>query len=673
MKNYQTGQIRNLGVVAHGGAGKTSLVEALLFNTGVLSRLGRVEDGTTTSDYHPEETSRQITVHTSLVPCESNGVKVNLLDTPGFSDFIGEVKGALRVSDAAMFVVSAVDGVEVQHEIIWDIADQYNLPRIVFINKMDRENANFERVLDDLKSKFKANFVPVQIPIGSFSTFNGVVDIINAKAYTGEGKGKETGIPGDLEDDIASYREQLIEAAAEGDDDLTMKYLEGEELTPDEIKDGLKKSVALGKAVLVLAGSATKNTGVAQLLDVIINYLPAPQENEGPMAALVFKTIADPFVGKMNFLKVMSGKFKSDTTVYNSSKEKNEKIGNVLFVRGKNTVQTDVVNCGDMAVVVKLQDTGTGDTLCDRDKHVVLERIDFPVPTLTVAISPKSKNDEDKLGDAISKLLEEDQTMRVEKNTEIKQTLLTGMGELHINILVEKLKRRYGVDVVLAEPKVPYRETIRSKVEVEGKHKKQSGGRGQYGHVWIRFEPNPEEEFTFTEEVFGGSVPRQYFPAVEKGLREAINDGVLAGFPTTGLKATLYDGSYHNVDSSEMAFKIAAHLAFKKGAMLAKPVLLEPIMNVEVRVPENNMGDIISDFNTKRGRVLGTESEGKQTIVKATCPLSEMYRYAIDLKSITQGRGSFKMEFSSYEEVPGRQAEDIIKKAKAEAEAEKEK
>ncbi|TEB15461.1 Elongation factor G [Pelotomaculum sp. FP] len=673
MKNYQTGQIRNLGVVAHGGAGKTSLVEALLFNTGVLSRLGRVEDGTTTSDYHPEETSRQITVHTSLVPCESNGVKVNLLDTPGFSDFIGEVKGALRVSDAAMFVVSAVDGVEVQHEIIWDIADQYNLPRIVFINKMDRENANFERVLDDLKSKFKANFVPVQIPIGSFSTFNGVVDIINAKAYTGEGKGKETGIPGDLEDDIASYREQLIEAAAEGDDDLTMKYLEGEELTPDEIKDGLKKSVALGKAVLVLAGSATKNTGVAQLLDVIINYLPAPQENEGPMAALVFKTIADPFVGKMNFLKVMSGKFKSDTTVYNSSKEKNEKIGNVLFVRGKNTVQTDVVNCGDMAVVVKLQDTGTGDTLCDRDKHVVLERIDFPVPTLTVAISPKSKNDEDKLGDAISKLLEEDQTMRVEKNTEIKQTLLTGMGELHINILVEKLKRRYGVDVVLAEPKVPYRETIRSKVEVEGKHKKQSGGRGQYGHVWIRFEPNPEEEFTFTEEVFGGSVPRQYFPAVEKGLREAINDGVLAGFPTTGLKATLYDGSYHNVDSSEMAFKIAAHLAFKKGAMLAKPVLLEPIMNVEVWVPENNMGDIISDFNTKRGRVLGTESEGKQTIVKATCPLSEMYRYAIDLKSITQGRGSFKMEFSSYEEVPGRQAEDIIKKAKAEAEAEKEK
>jgi elongation factor G len=671
LKNYQTGQIRNLGVVAHGGAGKTSLVEALLFNTGVLSRLGRVEDGTTTADYHPEETARQITVHTSLVPCESNGVKVNLLDTPGFSDFIGEVKSALRVSDTAMFVVSAVDGVEVQHEIIWDIADQYELPRIVFINKMDRENANFDRVLDDLKSKFKANFVPVQIPIGSFSTFNGVIDIINEKAYTGDGKGKETGNPGDLEDEVASYREQLIEAAAEGDDDLTMKYLEGEELTPDEIKDGLKKSVALGKAVLVLSGSATKNTGVAQLLDIIINYLPAPQENEGTMAALVFKTIADPFVGKMNFLRVMSGNFKSDTVVYNTKKEKNEKIGNVLFVRGKTTVQTDVVPCGDMAVVVKLQDTGTGDTLCDKDKRVVLEGIDFPTPTLTVAISPKSKNDEDKLGDAISKLLEEDQTMRVEKNTEIKQTLLTGMGELHINIMVEKLKRRYGVDVVLADPKVPYRETIRSKVEVEGKHKKQSGGRGQYGHVWIRFEPAPEGDFVFSEEVFGGAVPRQYFPAVEKGLREVINEGVLAGYPTTGLKATLYDGSYHNVDSSEMAFKIAAHLAFKKGALLAKPALLEPIMNVEVRVPENNMGDIISDFNTRRGRVLGTESEGRQTVVKATCPLSEMYRYAIDLKSMTQGRGSFTMQFNDYEEVPARQAEEIIKKHKAEAEAEK--
>lgn len=670
MKNYQTEQIRNLGVVAHGGAGKTSLVEAMLFNTGVLSRLGRVEDGTTVSDYHPEETSRQITVHTSLVPCEWNGVKINLLDTPGFSDFIGEVKSALRVSDCTLFVVSAVDGVEVQHEVIWDIASEIKLPKIVFINKMDRENADFEKVLDDLKKKFKTNFVPVQIPIGSFNTFDGVVDIINAKGYTGEGRGNESAVPGDLADKVAEYREKLIEAAAEGDDDLIMKYLEGEELSNEEIKDGLKKSLAQEKVVLVLAGSATKNIGVAQLLDFVKDYLPAPEKNDGIMAALVFKTIADPYVGKMNFLRVFSGTLKSDAVVYNSSKEKNEKIGNVLYVRGKNTVQTNSVPTGDLAVVVKLQDTGTGDTLCEKDKTVVLEGIDFPVPTLTVAIAPKSKSDEDKLGDAVSKNLEEDPTLRVEKNTETKQTLLTGMGELHLNIMVEKLKRKYGVDVVMTDPKVPYRETIRSKVEVEGKHKKQSGGRGQYGHVWIRFEPT-EEEFIFEEEIFGGSVPRQYFPAVEKGLREAITEGVLAGYPTTGLKATLYDGSYHTVDSSELAFKIAAHLAFKKGATQAKPVLLEPIMYVEVQVPENFMGDIISDFNTKRGRVLGTESKGRQIMIKANVPLAEMYRYAIDLKSITQGRGSFKMEFSSYEEVPARLADDIIKKAKAEAEAEK--
>jgi len=670
LKNYQTGQIRNLGMVAHGGSGKTSLVEAMLFNTGVLSRLGRVEDGTTAADYHAEEIARQVTVHTTLVPCEWNGCKVNILDTPGFSDFIGEVKGALRVVDTVAFVVSAVDGVEVQHEVIWELADQYHLPRIVFINKMDRENANFDKVIADLKEKFGANFVPVQIPIGSFSTFTGIVDIINQKAYTGEGKGKEAPVPDDLADEVAVYRDQLIEAAAEGDDELTMKYLEGEELTLDEIKDGLRKSMALGKFVPVLAGSATKNMGAAQLLEFITAYLPAPKAEPGPLAALVFKTLADPYVGKMNFLRVFSGQLKSDSTVYNSSKEKTEKIGNMLFVRGKSNVQTDVALAGDMAVVVKLQDTGTGDTLCEKDKPVVLEGIDLPVPTLSVAIAPKSKNDEDKLGDSIAKLLEEDQTLKVEKNTEIKQTLLTGMGELHLNIMVEKLKRRYGVDVVMSDPKVPYRETIRAKVEVEGKHKKQSGGRGQFGHVWIRFEPAPEE-FIFSEEVFGGSVPRQYFPAVEKGLREVMVEGVLAGYPTSGLKATLYDGSYHNVDSSELAFKIAASLAFKKGIALAKPVLLEPIMNVEVNVPNPFMGDIISDFNTKRGRVLGTEQAGRRTIIKAQVPLSEMYRYAIDLKSMTQGRGSFTMEFSSYEEVPGRLADDIIKKAKAEAEEEK--
>lgn len=666
MKNYQSNQLRNVAVVAHGGSGKTSLVEAMLFNTGVLSRLGKVEDGTTTSDYHPEETARKMTIHTSLVPVEWNNNKINLLDTPGFSDFIGEVKGALRVADSALFVVSAVDGVQVQHEVIWDMAG--DLPKFVVINKMDRENANFEKVLDDLKDKFGANFVPVQIPIGSFTDFSGVVNVMDGKAYIGDGKGKETEVPGDLADAVEVYRESLIEAAAEGDDVLTMKYLEGEQLTSEEIVDGFRKTVAMGKVVPVLTCSATKNIGVAQLVDFLVAYAPAPKVEEGPMASLVFKTIADPYVGKMNFLRVFRGQLKADAPVLNVKKDKPEKIGQILYVRGKQSVQTDVVPCGDLAVLVKLQDTSTGDTLADKDKPMELEGIDFPTPTLTVAVAPKSKNDEDKLGDALLKLMDEDPTVKVQKNTETKQTLLITMGEAQTQIMVDRLKKKYGVDVVLEEAKVPYRETIRKKVEVEGKHKKQSGGRGQYGHVWIRFEPT-DEHFVFAEEVFGGAVPKNYFPAVEKGLREAMEEGVLAGFPVTGIKATLYDGSYHPVDSSEMAFKIAAHLAFKKGCEQASPVLLEPIQNVEVTVPEQFMGDIISDFNTKRGRVLGTEPMGKLVKIRAQVPLSEMYRYAIDLKSMTQGRGYFTMEFYDYEEFSGREAEMVIKKAREEREA----
>ncbi|SHE38237.1 elongation factor G [Desulforamulus putei] len=668
MKNYQSNQLRNVAVVAHGGSGKTSLVEAMLFNTGTLSRLGRVEDGTTVSDYHPEETARKMTIHTSLVPVEWNNTKINLLDTPGFSDFIGEVKGSLRVADGALFVVSAVDGVQVQHEVIWDMCNE--MPKIVVINKMDRENANFDKVLEDLKAKFGANFVPIQLPIGAFTDFSGVVNVMDQKAFTGDGKGKETPVPEDLADQIEVYREALVEAAAEGDDELTMKYLEGEELTPDEIKDGFRKCLAQGKVVPVLACSATKNIGVAQILDFLAAYFPAPKVEEGPVAALVFKTIADPYVGKMNFIRVFRGQLKNDSAIVNVTKDKPEKIGQILYVRGKATSQTDVVPCGDLAVLVKLQDTNTGDTLADKDKPMELEGIEFPVPTLTTAVAPKSKNDEDKLGDALLKLTEEDPTIKVQKNTETKQTLLITMGEAQTQIMVDRLKKKYGVDVVLEEPKVPYRETIRKKVEVEGKHKKQSGGRGQYGHVWIRFEPT-DEHFVFAEEVFGGAVPKNYFPAVEKGLREAMEEGVLAGFPVTGLKATLYDGSYHPVDSSEMAFKIAAHLAFKKGCEQASPVLLEPIQNVEVTVPEQFMGDIISDFNTKRGRVLGTEPMGKLVKIRAQVPLSEMYRYAIDLKSMTQGRGSFTMEFYSYEEFSGREAEMVIKKAREEKEANK--
>lgn len=659
MKNYQSNQLRNVAVVAHGGSGKTSLVEAMLFNAGTLSRLGRVEDGTTVSDYHPEETARKMTIHTSLVPVEWNNTKINLLDTPGFSDFIGEVKGSLRVADGALFVVSAVDGVQVQHEVIWDMADE--LPKIVVINKMDRENANFDKILDNLKAKFGANFVPIQLPIGAFTDFSGVVNVMEQKAFTGDGKGKEIPVPGDLADQMEVYREAMVEAAAEGDDELTMKYLEGEELTLDEIKDGFRKSLALGKFVPVLSCSATKNIGVAQILDFLAAYFPAPQVEEGPVAALVFKTIADPYVGKMNFFRVFRGQLKNDSAVVNVTKDKAEKIGQILYVRGKTTVQTDVVPCGDLAVLVKLQDTSTGDTLADKDKPLELEGIEFPVPTLTTAVAPKSKNDEDKLGDALLKLTEEDPTIKVQKNTETKQTMLITMGEAQTQIMVDRLKKKYGVDVVLEEARVPYRETIRKKVEVEGKHKKQSGGRGQYGHVWIRFEPT-DEHFVFGEEVFGGAVPRNFFPAVEKGLREALEEGVLAGFPVTGLKATLYDGSYHPVDSSEMAFKIAGSMAFKEGAKKAKPVLLEPIFKVEVTVPEEYMGDIIGDLNSRRGRIEGMEARSGAQVIRGFVPLSEMFGYATDLRSRTQGRGTYSMQFSHYDELPKAIAEGVITK-----------
>lgn len=673
MKNYPSSQIRNIGVVAHGGAGKTSLTEAMLFNTGVINRLGRVEDGTTTADYHPEEINRQVTIHATPVPCEWKNSKLNVIDTPGYSDFIAEVKGALRVVDGSLFVVSAVDGVEVQTDVIWDFASAANLPRVVFINKMDRENANFYKVLDELRESFGANIVPAQLPIGQALDFSGVVDLLENKAYSfADGKAKEIPVPGDMADDVSENREKLIEAAVEADDELMMKYLEGEELTPEEITAGLAKGLKEAKVFPVLCGSATKNMAVTSLMDFLVKYFPAPEVEGGkPFSGLVWKTLADPYVGKMNFIRVYTGSLKGDSNMFNPNKDRTEKIGQVLYVRGKTTAPTPEVPAGDIAVLVKLQETGTGDTLCDKESKVVLEGIEFPEPTFSVAISPKSKGDEDKLGTAISKTLEEDPAVRLKKSVETKETILTGMGETHLDIIIDRMKRRYGVDVTVDTPKVPYRETIRSTVQVEGKHKKQTGGHGQYGHVWIRFEPLPDGDFEFSEEVFGGAVPKNYFPAVEKGLRESLFEGVLAGYPVSGIKAVLYDGSYHPVDSSEMAFKIAAGLAFKKGVQQAKPVLLEPIMEVEVTVPENFMGDIISDFNTKRGRVLGMEPAGKTTKVKAMVPLAEMYRYAIDLKSMTQGRGYFRMEFTGYEEVPARLAEDVVKKAKAAQEAEK--
>lgn len=682
MKVYPTAKIRNIALVGHGGTGKTSLAEAMIYNTGATKRLGKVDDGNTVADFLPEETKKKITISTSLIPCEYREHKINVLDTPGYADFYFEVVGALKVVDSMLVVLSAAAGVEVQTEIVWD--DYPDIPKLAFINKMDRENADFYKVLDEMKSTFADNIVAVQLPIGAEENFRGIVDLIKMKALIfepGTGKISEEEIPAEMMDDVETYKEELIEAAAEANDDLLTKYLEGEELSDEEIKAGIKEAAASGSAVFVFCGSAINNIAVSSLMDFCVDCGATPDRNalvEGkniesePLAAQVFKTIADPYIGRLTMFRLFTGQMKADGVVYNVNKEKDEKISQLLIMTGKEQATVPEISPGDIAAVAKLSVTSTGDTLTIKSSPVTMEAIKFPEPTLSMAIEPKSKGDEDKLSGAIQRLLEEDPTISVEKNTETKQTILKTMGDTHADILIDKLSRKFGVDVVSKEMKIPYRETIRSTVETEGKHKKQSGGHGQYGHVWIKFEPSTEGEFQFEENVFGGSVPRQYFPAVEKGLIEAMEEGVLAGYPVTNLKATLYDGSYHSVDSSEMAFKMAARLAFRKGVEAAKPVLLEPIMNVEIEVPDAYMGDIIGDLNSKRGRVQGMEPAGKKQMIKAQVPLGEMARYTIDLKSMTQGRGKFKMDFSHYEEVPAQNADKIIEKARQEKE-EKEK
>ncbi len=684
MKVYETDRLRNLAIIGHGGAGKTSLVEAMLFNAGHTTRLGRVDEGNATTDYLPEEIKRKISVSTTMAPCEWKECKINILDTPGYADFFSEVKSALRVVDSIMTVVEAVAGVEVQTEIGWQEANRVKLPKMIFINKMDRENANFDRVLDQVKDILKCNAVPVELPIGSETQFSGIVDLLTMKAYryNKDGSYQEQEIPGDLLSAAQEAHQNLMEAAAEGDDELLMRYLDGETLTGEEIFTGLKKAFQSQSLVPVLCGSSLNNIGIRHLMDFIVNVIPSPADlaepganpQQEPLAALVYKTMADPYVGKVSFFRVFGGVLKSDSQVYNANKEKEEKIAQLFVMRGKQQENVTEVKAGDLAAVAKLQETGTGNTLCRKDKVIILPGIDFPEPNLSFAIEPKSKVDEDKLGSAMAKLVEADPTIRLSKNTETKETILTGMGDTHLEIVLERLQQKFGVEVTSKKPKIPYRETIRSTVQSEGRHKKQTGGRGQFGHVWMTLEPMPEGDFEFAEKVFGGAVPRQYYPAVEKGVREALNEGVLAGYPVTGLRATLYDGSFHPVDSSELAFKLAAILSFKNGMEKANPVLLEPVMNVEVTVPEQFMGDIMGDFNSRRGRILGMESrDGGVQVIRATAPLAELADYAIVLKSITQGRGTFKMEFFQYDETPARLAEEIIEKHKAELEKEREK
>ncbi|MBE3593282.1 MAG: elongation factor G [Thermoanaerobacter sp.] len=672
MKDYKTNQIRNVGLVSHGGAGKTTLTEAFLFNTKVIDRMGRVENGTTVSDYDPEEIARQISISTSVIPVEWRECKINILDMPGYFDFFGEVVSGLRVVDSVIIPVCAASGVEVGTEKVFNMAKKNKLPIIFFINKMDRENADYFKALNQLIDKFGNKVIPLTFPIGSEQSFKGYVDVLTQKAYVYDEKGvKETEVPADLMDKVLSAKEELIENIAENDETLMEKYFRGEEFTQEEMKEGIKNSIRIGELMPVLCGSSLKNIGTDKLLDAIVEFLPSPLDIErekasenGPVAAFVFKTIADPYVGRLSIFKVVSGTLTSDSTLLNSNKQMQEKISQIYILRGKKQMPVSKLVAGDIGAVAKLQYTMTGDTLCDISNPVTLSAIEFPQPTLALAIEPKSKGDEEKISNGLQRLQEEDPTFKVEKNLETGQMIVYGMGEQHIEVISKKLMNKFGVECTLTDPIVPYRETIKGKVKVEGKHKKQTGGHGQYGHVWIEFEPNPNSEFEFEDKIFGGAVPKQYIPAVEKGLRESMKEGVLARYPVVNIKATLVDGSYHPVDSSEMAFKIAASLAFKKGMEQANPVLLEPIMRVEVVVPEEYMGDIIGDLNKRRGRILGMESKDNLEIITAEVPLAEMNRYATDLRSLTQARGDFKMTFARYEEAPPNVSQKIIEERK---------
>ncbi|HOM42135.1 MAG TPA: elongation factor G [Bacillota bacterium] len=693
MKDHKTENLRNIGLFGHGSAGKTTIAEAMLFNTGVLDRFGKVDDGNTVTDFDPEEIKRKISISAATAPCDWKECRINAIDTPGYFDFVGEAVASLKVVDGAIIALDSIGGVEVGAEKAWDFVTEGRKACMFFVNKLDRENASFSKVVEQLRGVFGNKIVPFALPIGSEASFKGIVDIIDMKAKIREGnKTVEGDIPAELKAEAEEYRNAIIEAAAQTDEELMEKYFGGEELSREEIIKGLRLGVVAGDVAPVLCGAAVKNIGIDVLMDTVVNFMPSPADSQvpeainsksnekvkipadvnAPFSAQVYKTIADPFVGKISMFKVMSGKLTADMEVLNSSKEKKEKLSSLFLLRGKKQVAVDKLVAGDIAAVAKLQFTTTGDTLCDANNPVVFDPIQFPAPSISMAIEPKAKGDEDKIGSGLQRLVEEDPTLKVEKNTETKQTLISGMGEQHLEVVTKKLQNKFGVEVVLKDPKIPFRETIRKSAKAEGKHKKQSGGHGQYGHVWIEFEPilDGSADFEFVDKIVGGVVPRQYIPAVEKGLRECIEEGVLAGYPVVNLRCTLYDGSFHPVDSAEMPFKIAASLAYKKGMAAASPVLLEPIYHVEVLVPDEYMGDIIGDLNKKRGRILGMEPCGKMQKVSAEAPLAEMFKYATDLRSMTQARGSFTMEFERYEEVPAQIAQKIIEAANAEREKE---
>ncbi len=678
MKEYHTEQLRNVVLLGHGSAGKTSLAESLAFASGAINRMGQVEAGTTIADFDEEEIRRHISLSLATVPVEWNDCKINLLDTPGYTDFVGEVKSAVRVADLALILVDAVSGVEVGTELVWHFADEQNLPRMVIINKMNRENANLERTLGVLRETFGKNFFPIQLPIGAEGNFSGVIDLVKMQAITGP-QGERTDIPADMADQAEEARVQLIEAAAEADDELIMKYLEGEELTADEIKQGLRDTILAGTAVPVLVTAATAGLGARALLDALVAYGPSPADRGpvtaqtpageeqiepdelAPLTALVFKTTADPFVGKLTYFRVYGGLLKSDSRLYNSRAEEDERMGQVYVMRGKEQMPVAQLHPGDIGAVAKLTHTLTGDTLCDKGHPVSLSGPAFPPPVFAVAVSPTSKADQAKLGPTLTRICEEDPTLHWHQEGSTRQTILEGMGEAHVDIAVRRMANRFDVQVETATPRVPYRETITKTYADQYRHKKQTGGAGQFAEVHMRLEPLPRDTgFEYEWEVFGGAISRSFESSIHKGVKQVMGQGVIAGYPVVDVKAVVYDGKEHPVDSKDIAFQIAGREVFKKVMRQAGPVLLEPIHRVTITIPEEYTGDIMGDLNTKRAQVQGMDQKAGKTIITALAPLAEMQRYATDLRSLTQGRGLFSMEVDHYEPVPAHLAEKIV-------------
>jgi elongation factor G len=686
-RQFPLEKTRNIGIMAHIDAGKTTTTERILFYTGKVHKIGEVHDGAATMDWMVQEQERGITITSAATTCQWREHRINIIDTPGHVDFTVEVERSLRVLDGAVAVFCSVGGVEPQSETVWRQADKYGVPRIAYINKMDRIGADFERGVSMIKDRLGANPVPLQLPIGAEEKFKGIIDLVKNKAiiYVDDlgTKSDEADIPEDMADMAAMYREKLVEAVAESDEELMLKYLEGEELTEAEIRAGIRKATIAVKMIPVVCGSSFKNKGVQLLLDAVVDYMPAPTDipairgvhpdtgeedernsnDKEPFSALAFKIMADPYVGKLAFFRVYSGVLNSGSYVFNSTKGKRERIGRILRMHANHREEISEVYSGDIAAAVGLKDTTTGDTLCDEKSPVILESMNFPDPVISVAIEPKTKADQEKMGLALQRLSEEDPTFKVHTDPETGQTIISGMGELHLEVIVDRMLREFKVDANVGKPQVAYKETIRTSAKVEGKFVRQSGGRGQYGHVWLELEPlEPGAGYEFVNKIVGGVVPREYIQPVDNGVKEAMANGIQAGYPAVDIRVTLYDGSYHDVDSSEMAFKIAGSMAFKAGAMKANPVILEPIMKVEVTVPEEYMGDVIGDMNARRGRIEGMEARAGAQVVRGFVPLSEMFGYATDLRSKTQGRGTYVMQISHFEELPKSLSEEIVAK-----------